>query len=98
MKTQETTQATQEAQKVSLYTEMVINSNKAIKTHCKSLGYALTVIINTEGTNDKIKKVAKAIKKDSVLYEEFKKNVRVTKTGKFVPFYCLQAIYKGLNK
>lgn len=80
--------------KESNYKVIVLNSNKALKEDCNTLGYALKVLTTTEGINKTIVDYCKKAKKDKAIYSDMVKNVRNTKKGYFRPFYVMQYIYK----
>lgn len=77
------------------YKEAVLASNKAMKQECKSLGYALRLIEQTEGVNDELRKVAKHVSKASEAYQKVSNEARKSKGGSFVPFYVLQYLFKN---
>jgi hypothetical protein len=84
--------------KTSNYAAKVFGSNDALKSECKTLGYAFRMIINTEGVDLDIKKMAKVVQSDKVAYDSFATKVRKNLKGQFVPFYCLQLLYAMLPK
>ena len=87
-----------ETKKISLYDEMVLQSNKVLKEDCNTLGYALKVLTTTEGIHKDIVSTCKLAKKDMDVYKEIVNNCRKTKKGYFRPFYVMQHIYKGFKK
>ena len=76
----------------------VLDSNKALKENCKTLGYALKLISECTNVHPKLKESAKELQKkgNETKYKECAENCRKTKDGKFTPFYVLQYLYKGL--
>jgi hypothetical protein len=86
------------AKKTSNYATKVFGSNEAMKQECKTLGYAFRMIINTDGVDADLKKMAKVVQSDKVAYDTFATKVRKNPKGQFVPFYCLQLLYAILPK
>jgi hypothetical protein len=86
------------AKKTSNYATKVFGSNEAMKQECKTLGYAFRMIINTDGVDADLKKMAKTVQSDKVAYDTFATKVRKNPKGQFVPFYCLQLLYAILPK
>jgi len=84
--------------KTSNYAAKVFGSNEAMKQECKTLGYAFRMILNTEGVDLDLKKMAKTVQSDKVAYDTFATKVRKNPKGQFVPFYCLQLLYAMLPK
>lgn len=85
-------------QKKAIEYKDVLDSNKALKENCKTLGYALKLISECANVHDKLKESAKLLQKkgNEAMYKECAENCRKTKDGKFTPFYVLQYLYKGL--
>ena len=79
--------------KVSNYELIVLDSNKALKLECKTLGYAFKMITETKGVNAELIKKAKEVLKSKALYDTFAADVRKNKKGQYVPFYCMQLLY-----
>lgn len=78
------------------YKEAVLASNKAMKQECRTLGYALRLIEQTEGVDAEIRKVAKHVVKSGEAYTKVQEECRRNKvTGTFVPFYVLQYLFKN---
>jgi hypothetical protein len=84
--------------KTSNYATKVFGSNEAMKAECKTLGYAFRMIINTDGVDSDLKKIAKSVQSDKVAYDTFATKVRKNLKGQFVPFYCLQLLFTMLPK
>lgn len=91
-------QTTQPTVKKNNYKELVIGTNKNLKTFTKSTGGALKMLLLLDDLNPRLKKVIKAAQKDDSIYKSLDKSVRRNKKGLTCPFYVLQAIYKGLDK
>lgn len=83
--------------KVSAYKQNVLNTNKALKVECKSLGGALKILWMFREEIDMGERYAKIIhliRNDKDVYHNFRQNCRVSKAGNYSPFYVLQAVYK----
>jgi hypothetical protein len=85
-------------EKKAIEYKAVLDSNKALKENCKTLGYALKLISECTNVHAKLKEGAKELQKkgNEAKYKECAENCRKTKDGKFTPFYVLQYLYKGL--
>jgi hypothetical protein len=86
--------------KVSAYKMNVLNTNKALKRECKSLGGAVKVLWlfrdEIELSTQYIQ-ILSQIRENDDVYATFKENVRVSKAGNYSPFFVLQAIHKALK-
>lgn len=74
----------------------VLNSNKALKQNCKTLGFALKLISECANVHSILKNSAKQLQKkgNEAMYKDCAENCRKTKDGNFTPFYVLQYLYK----
>ncbi len=86
--------------KVSAYKMNVLNTNKALKRECKSLGGAVKVLWlfreEIELSTQYIQ-ILSEIRENNEVYATFKDNVRVSKAGNYSPFFVLQAVHKALK-
>lgn len=93
------TKAVSKANKVELITKEAIKESKAaLRTECRTLGYALKMIGSIKGVNPEIAAYARKIQKDSEWYELFSSTVKRTKSGNFSPSLCIESIARGINK
>jgi hypothetical protein len=83
---------------VDNYKNLVIGTNKNLKSFTKSTGGAIKLVLLLDDLHPRIKRTLKAIQKDNQMYKSFDNNIRKNKHGNTCPFYVLQAVYKGLNK
>lgn len=78
----------------------VLNTNKALKRECKSLGGAVKVLWlfreEIELSTQYIQ-ILSEIRENNDVYATFKENVRVSQAGNYSPFFVLQAIHKALK-
>lgn len=87
-------------QKTSAYRMNVLNTNKALKKECKSLGGAVKILWLFR---DEIQlsaqyiQILNEIRENDEVYATFKGNVRVSKSGNYSPFFVLQAIHKAIK-
>ena len=86
--------------KISAYKMNVLNTNKALKRECKSLGGAVKVLWlfreEIELSTQYIQ-ILSEIRENNDVYATFKENVRVSQAGNYSPFFVLQAIHKALK-
>ena len=86
--------------KLSAYKMNVLNTNKALKRECKSLGGAVKILWlfrdEIELSTQYIQ-ILSEIRVNDDVYAAFKENVRVSKAGNYSPFFVLQAIHKAIK-
>ena len=86
--------------KPSQYKMNVLNTNKALKRECKSLGGAVKILWlfrdEIELSTQYIQ-ILSEIRENDEIYAVFKENVRVSKAGNYSPFFVLQAIHKAIK-
>ncbi len=86
--------------KLSAYKMNVLNTNKALKRECKSLGGAVKILWlfrdEIELSTQYIQ-ILSEIRVNDDVYAVFKENVRVSKAGNYSPFFVLQAIHKAIK-
>ena len=86
--------------KISAYKMNVLNTNKALKRECKSLGGAVKILWlfrdEIELSTQYIQ-ILSEIRENNDVYATFKENVRVSKAGNYSPFFVLQAIHKAIK-
>ena len=76
------------------YKANVIEVNANMKIEKASLNGAIKLLIHLAPLTKEQNKYFSDILKDELKYNNFKAAVRTTKSGKYSPFYCLQAWYK----
>lgn len=84
-------------EKVNTYKVEVLDSIAAIKQECRTLGYALKVIRDTNGVHAEMKRKARLLLNSKSGLEAYKlcaEKCRKTKSGNFTPFYVLQYLKK----
>lgn len=94
-------QVTNEVKKVSVYKEVVLNSNKLLKQELSSIGACRAILIeNSEAIklDAKFKNLLIESKKNQDTYEQIKQVVKPSKSGKFSPFGVLQGLYRIVYK
>lgn len=82
------------------YQVNVLNVNKALKSECKSLGGARSVLMTFSEVIKLAPKFVKILKasKSKENYEILSGNVRTSKAGNYSPFYVLQSLHKNESK
>ena len=86
-------------QKVTLtnYQINVLNVNKALKSECKSLGGARSILMTFSQAINLAPKFVRILKasKSKENYEILVSKVRTSKSGNFTPFFILQSLHKN---
>jgi hypothetical protein len=77
--------------------EQLKESKAAMRTECRTLAFALKLIIEAKGVDANLSRIAAKARKEPELYAKIEAGCKRTKTGNFSPSLTIEFIAKVAN-